>query len=177
MYQSVRTTCQIIICLFVFFPSCRQKPLPNQEMIELLQQAEKYNNNPANIFAPEALIISCDSILNASSDPEVQMKALHAKAGAYLNLGQEQKAIDIYQHLITRIPRGYDDQRLSIMKDLALAYMRMGERMNCIQNHSAESCIFPISQAAVHMDKTGSEKAIELYKTILASDRNDLESR
>ena len=114
---------------------------------------------------------------NASSDPEAQMKALHDKAGAYLNLGQEQKAIDIYQNLLTRIPLGYDDQRLLIMKDLALAYMRMGERMNCIQNHSAESCIFPISQAGVHMDKTGSEKAIELYKKILASDRNDLESR
>ena len=97
----------------VFFASCRQKPLPNQEMIDLLKEAEKYNNNPANVFAPEAIVRSCDSILNASSDPETQMKALHTKAGAYLNLGQEQKAIDIYQNLLTRIPRGNFDQRLS----------------------------------------------------------------
>ena len=42
---------------------------------------------------PKPSVMSCDSILHASSDPEMQMKALHTKAGAFLNLGQEQKAI------------------------------------------------------------------------------------
>jgi hypothetical protein len=177
MNKRIRIVFQIILCLSVCFISCRQRPLPNQAMIDLLKAAEKYNNNPANIFSPEAIVRSSDSILNASSDPDVQIKALQAKAGAFLNLGQEQKAIDIFQHLLTRIPRGNFDQRLSVMRDLALAYMRMGERTNCIQNHSAESCIYPISKSGVHMDKTGSEKAIEMYKAILASAPNDLESR
>ena len=177
MHKSIRITCQIFLCLSVFFASCRRKPLPNQAMIDLLKSVEKYSHNGANVFAPEAVIQSCDSILNASSDQEVQMKALYTKAGAFLNLGQEQKALDIYQNLLHRIPPGNFDQRLSLMKDMALTYQRMGERMNCIQNHGAESCIFPISKAGVHLDKTGSEKAIEIYKTILANDRNDLESR
>jgi ASPIC and UnbV/FG-GAP-like repeat len=165
------------MCLSVCFISCRQKPLPNQAMIDLLKAAEKYNNNPANLFSPEAIIRSSDSVLNASSDPDVQIKTLQVKAGAFLNSGEEQKAIDIFQHLLSRIPRGNFDQRLSVMRDLALAYMRMGERTNCIHNHSAESCIYPISKSGVHMDKTGSEKAIEMYKAVLANAPNDLESR
>ncbi|HEX6180461.1 MAG TPA: CRTAC1 family protein, partial [Chitinophagaceae bacterium] len=53
----------------------------------------------------------------------------------------------------------------------------LGERTNCFHNHTAESCIFPISVAGRHNDKTGSEKAIELYKQLLTDDPSDLESR
>ena len=56
MNKSIRLACHIIMYLSVFPASCRQKPLPNQEMIDLLKEAEKYNNNPANVFAPEAIV-------------------------------------------------------------------------------------------------------------------------
>ena len=146
-------------------------------MIDLLKTEEKYNDNPGNIFAPVAIIRLCDSVLNNSSDNSAMTKALKDKAGAFLNLGEEQKAIDIFHNLLKQMSRSNIDQRFSVMKDLALAYMRMGERINCIHNHGAESCIFPISKAGVHLDKTGSEKAIEIYKAVLAENRNDLESR
>src|ERR1700759_5814535 len=118
MYKRIRIIYLTVACLLVLFVSCRQKSLPNQEMIDLLKEAEKYNDNPANVFAPEAIIRSCDSILHSTPDQETQMKALHTKAGAFLNLGQEQKAIDIYQNMLTRIPPGYLDQRLSLMTDM-----------------------------------------------------------
>jgi tetratricopeptide (TPR) repeat protein len=105
------------------------------------------------------------------------LEALNKKSNALLQLGEEQKAIDIYQDLLNKIPPGNLDQRQSVMKDMANAYFRMGERTNCIHNHNAESCIYPISNGGVHHDKTGSEKAIELYKTILTNDPGDLESR
>ena len=64
-----------------------------------------------------------------------------------------------------------------ILPQLALSYLRLGEKMNCLHNHSAESCIFPISFAAVHKDKHGSQKAIELYESILKSNPRNLEAR
>ncbi len=73
--------------------------------------------------------------------------------------------------------QGNLDQRQSIMKDLAIAYLRLGERMNCINNHSAESCIYPIANGGIHKDKTGSEKAIEIYKALLLDNPGDLESK
>ena len=60
---------------------------------------------------------------------------------------------------------------------MAIAYVRLGERTNCIHNHNAESCIFPVSTGGMHHDKTGSEKAIEIYKTLLTDNPGDLESR
>jgi hypothetical protein len=167
----------LLFMLPFFFISCKHKALPNQGMIDLLKTAEKYDNNPNNIFCPEAMVKSCDSILDNSSDKDVLMQALHKKANALLQLGQEQKAIDIFQELLNKIPLGYIDQRQSVMKDLAIAYMRLGERMNCINMHNGESCIYPLSKAAIHHDKTGSEKAIEIYKDLLRENPGDLESR
>ena len=104
----------------------------------------------------------CDSVLHNSSDKNAVTEALSKKANALLQLGEEQKAIDIYQDLLNKISAGNLEQRQSILKDMAIAYLRLGERMNCIHNHNAESCIFPISNGGMHHDKTGSEKAIEI---------------
>ena len=94
-----------------------------------------------------------------------------------LELGDEEKAVEMGEDLIRKIPVYDLEQRKVAMKSLALAYLRLGERINCIKDHSGESCIFPIAGRGVHADKTGSEKAIELYEHILNSDPVDLESR
>jgi hypothetical protein len=166
-----------VFAVLMISVSCKHKALPNQAMIDLLQDAAKYDDNPQNVFAPQAKIRSCDSLLHHSTDEDVLLKAQHDKANALLQAGQENMAIEIYQNLLDKVSLSQFDQRQSLMKDMAIAYLRSGERTNCIHNHSAESCIFPISKGGEHHDKTGSEKAIELYKAILAEDHNDLESR
>ncbi|HTI91892.1 MAG TPA: CRTAC1 family protein [Puia sp.] len=146
-------------------------------MIDLLLAAKNYDNNPENIFSPEAKIRFCDSVLNNPSNNDAILKALRDKANALLQLGDEKDAIVLFQDLLDKVSVGNVEQRQSIMKELAVAYLRSGERINCIHNHTGESCIFPISKGGQHQDKTGAEKAIDLYKIILADDRNDLESR
>jgi tetratricopeptide (TPR) repeat protein len=146
-------------------------------MIDLLKASVKYEYNHDNIFSPGAIAEFCDSVIHNSSDENVVMEALNNKANAFLQLGEEQKAIDIYQDILNKIPAGNLDQQQSVMKDMASAYYRLGERTNCIHNHTAESCIYPISNGGVHHDKTGSDKAIGIYKTILMNAPNDLESR
>ena len=167
----------LILIIPLFFACCRHKTLPNQGMIDLLHAADEYDFNPDNVFSPGAKIKFCDSVLNNSSDKELLMKVLRDKANSFLQLGEEQKAITIFEDLLNKIPHGNLEQRQMALKDLAVAYMRLGERTNCIRNHSAESCIFPISGGGVHHDKTGSEKAIELFKAILSNDYDDLEAK
>ena len=163
--------------LLIGLASCEDKPLPNQEMIDLLKVSARYEHNHENIFSPEAVIAYNDSILSKASDEDARRTALSKKANALLQSGEEQQAIDILQGLLDKLSRGNFDQRQAILKDLAIAYLRLGDRTNCINNHTAESCIFPIAGGGVHRDKTGAEKAIELYKSILADNPNDLESR
>jgi tetratricopeptide (TPR) repeat protein len=175
-YMSYRGIRLVFFLLFFIF-SCRNKPLPNQAMINLLKTAEKFDNNPENIFCPKAVIKFSDSIIHVSSIEDELARARYNKANALLQLGEEQKAIAIYEDLLGKTSPGDLDEQRKFMKDLALSYLRLGERMNCINHHGLQSCIYPISTAGVHIDKTGSEKAIEIYKKLLADDPTDLESR
>ena len=142
-----------------------------------MQSINKYEDNPDNAFSPEAVLRFNDSLLQASPAKGEVMKIKFRKANALLQLGQEQKAVEVFEEMLAETPPSDDGLRRFIMKDLAMAYLRLGERTNCFHNHSAESCIFPISMAGVHQDKTGSQKAIELYKQLLADDAADLESK
>jgi hypothetical protein len=165
----------LIFC--AFFISCKHKVLPNQAMIDLLKSTEEKFNSPENAFLPEAMLKFSDSVLDNSPDQEAYIKALSNKGNALLELGEEQKAIDIFQQLLDKIPMSSLEQRQGVLKDMAITYIRLGERINCIQMHNGESCIFPISKGGMHHDKTPSEKAIEIYKILLADNPGDLESR
>ena len=60
---------------------------------------------------------------------------------------------------------------------LALAYLRLGERNNCLAHHNHSSCIFPIQGAGIYTDPYLTQKSIQLYQSILRGDPSDLESR
>jgi hypothetical protein len=64
-----------------------------------------------------------------------------------------------------------------LLSEVGIAYMRLGERSNCMLNHTGSSCIFPIKNDGVHKLETGSRKAIQIYKTILRIHPDDMESR
>jgi len=170
-----------LISLFLFliflFVSCKNKPQPNGEMVDLLRSIVKYEDNPENYFSPETVLKFTDSLLKASPSGSEELKLKYRKALTLLQLGEEQNAVDLLEEILKNISPLEFDQRILIMKDLAMAYMRLGERTNCFHNHTPESCIFPISMAGIHRDKTGSEKAIELYKQLLKENPGDLESR
>lgn len=59
----------------------------------------------------------------------------------------------------------------------ALAYLRLGEQENCLAQHNAESCLFPLSPAAVHTLKRGAQGAAALYRQQLELFPEDLAAR
>ena len=146
-------------------------------MIDLLQKAAEFETNPQNPFCPEAILKYSDSVINSSSSADEVFRACINKGNAFLELGEEQKAVDFFEALLNKTSPLDFERRNEAMKFLAISYLRLGEKTNCIQNHSPESCIYPISAGGVHADKTGSEKAIEVYKKILTDNPADLESR
>jgi hypothetical protein len=60
---------------------------------------------------------------------------------------------------------------------LGIAHMRRGEVENCVSNHKADMCIFPLSAAARHTLRSGSEKAIEYFERYLEREPSSLEIR
>ena len=69
----------------------------------------------------------------------------------------------------TEIDMGFGarlDSRYEFMlKERALIYMRLAENQNCVDNHSPESCIYPIKGGGVH---TFNEHTTEAHSTLLS---------
>lgn len=146
-------------------------------MIDLLHTIAISENAPGNAFASEAKYNYYDSLCKAAQTYADTAAARFGMANVLLELGQEEKAIPLFENLLQTMPFDLIENKKMIMKSLAIAYLRLGERMNCIYNHTGESCIYPIANKGIHVNKQGAEKAIELYTKLLRYDGSDLESR
>jgi hypothetical protein len=58
---------------------------------------------------------------------------------------------------------------------IGVAHLRRGELENCVENHHAASCIFPIREQGRHQRTSGSERAMEYFLKHLARRPDNLE--
>jgi hypothetical protein len=151
--------------------SCRRNA--QEEMQHRMVEARLAAMDPRNLYAPEAKLIFIDSVINAQTNENEKVRSMYSKASILLELGREEEAVVILEEITKKHPYLFK----AAWRDLGIAYLRLGERTNCISNHAAESCILPIKGVGVHRDSTGSLKAIEVFKFILSQNSNDLESK
>src|SRR5262245_21973847 len=57
--------------------------------------------------------------------------------------------------------------RLRMHRQLALAYLRKAEQVNCVRRHNSDCCIFPLQGGAIHQDRGPAEKSREHYLAVL----------
>lgn len=145
----------------------------HQDMIDLLKDLNKRNQAMSNSFNPEVKIAHVDSLLKMPGN-EHNIALLTSKASLALKIGREQNAVQIYEDILKRLDFMSFD---GMMTDVGIAYMRQGERSNCMLNHNGSSCIFPIKDGGIHQIRTGSTKAIETYEAILKVHPDDYESK
>ena len=164
----------IFITSFTLFRKHERFERLNQLYKEGLHVAFNRENN----FSPGAELVYYDSLLTLpANSPRDIFMARFFKARDFLKLGDEPKAIDTMLDLLNHTPNLPKIAALEVQKCLAIAYLRMGERTNCISNHTNGSCIFPIQGKGVYIDPTYSQKGIGLYEEILNQNSGDLESR
>ncbi len=131
-------------------------------------------NNP---FASKAEVIYYDSIIKSSDEGFFKLYNELNKGNALLKLGKETESVSTLENAINRMKKIDGKDNPKSLKFLAIAYMRLGERQNCVNYHNTESCIMPIQKNGIHIIRQGSQKAIEIYKKLLEIDPNDYESR
>ena len=56
----------------------------------------------------------------------------------------------------------------------ALACLRSGEQQNCLTNHNAQSCVYPIRGGGIHVDRKGAECAVEQWSGLLKAGKGSL---
>ena len=79
-----------------------------------------------------------------------------------------------WQHASRTIPA---DGLKQLGKDLALAYLRLGEQENCATMHGQRACLFPLRASAVHQMPRGAEGAVRELTALLEANPSDTESQ
>ncbi len=110
-------------------------------MVQLLKDLNKRNYNIENPFNPEVKLAHIDSLLKAPGLRYDKTSLLISKASLALKAGKEEEAVKTYEDLVKKMDFMSIDE---MMPELGIAYMRLGERSNCMLNHNGSSCIFPI---------------------------------
>jgi len=104
--------------------------------------------------------------------PEDDRLRLHLALGMEeFTQGTAERAIEELRAAYMLLPDPADEAQRSAKAQLAyhlgLAYLRWGERVNCVANHTGESCILPIRGGGVHTDRRGSEQALRYFREVL----------
>ena len=107
-------------------------------------------------------------------------------AGELLQSGASEEALALLESLAPAIPEmpatlASLAQKAVAASDLQAAIgltgLRLGEQENCVLNHAASSCLFPIERAGVHQLQAGARRSIEALTDRLTTDPADLSSR
>lgn len=145
------------------------------DTLEYLYSRVNWNNHPHENH--EAIKVFDRLIAEGKVDKNAQ--ALMNYALMHLKAGNNDKAIGLFNEVINVLPylQTINPKSKDLYAFIAIANMRKGEIENCVANHNAESCHFPIKGKGIHILPEGSTKAIDIYKQILAVDPKDYESQ
>ena len=119
-------------------------------------------------------------VQTASNPQEYALNTIY-RIFELVNAGRTVEAISLLEPLMARVEEGKirmpPQITLGLYHELAIAYMRLGEQVNCLEGHTAGSCIIPIGPDGRHHDQEGSRKAITVYTRILERIPDDLTAR
>ncbi len=109
--------------------------------------------------------------LARESDASRRVELRRQLAEQFLQAGSAQAAaaeltglLDQYGALVP------PDYRSELLVQLAVSHLRSGELQNCVWNHNAERCVFPIRAGGVHAWTQGARQALDLLSGALDSD-------
>lgn len=163
--------------LLFLMQSCDYFSNSNDKMVRILEARYKMYNVKNNPFSPEPEVAYFDSIIKKSDEGYFKLFNELNKGNALLKFGKEAESVATLESVINKkmVMDGRDSPES--LKCLAIAYMRLGEKQNCVNYHNPESCIIPIDKKGIHTIQQGSQKAIEVYKKLLLINPMDYESR
>ena len=124
----------------------------------------------------ESNLIGLKSQNLEQSHAETAVTRHQTLAQLYAFKGETGKAIEHFEEARRiALSKGLDEFALELDEKLGIAQMRRAEDENCVKNHHARSCIFPISPEGQHSLGAGSEAAIEHFLRFLSRKPDDLE--
>ncbi|MBL8841946.1 MAG: CRTAC1 family protein [Planctomycetes bacterium] len=148
----------------------------DRKSVKLREIADKLNRSHAPFFGEQALRDGEAQVakIDASTAPADEMQRRTRYGELLTQYGWYAEAIEQYTR-VHELAEASDDARTvrQMLKELGIASMRLGERANCVKRHNADSCLFPLKDGAIHVERTGSEQAIGYFTELLQSTPRD----
>ncbi len=132
-------------------------PYDNDQRAELAYQRAQQSAGPVQF---RMLLTSALELIRAGRTEEAIARI--EEAGELLRLSGAQVS---------------QETRVFLLHLRALAYLRLGEQENCLEQHTTESCILPIRDRGEHSLERGSRGAIDALNQILELEPESLKYR
>lgn len=124
--------------------------------------------------------------VSATRDPMERYILQTRLAGELLQSGASDEALALLESLAPAIiemparlasPAQKAVAAADLQGAIGLTGLRLGEQENCVLNHAASSCLFPIERAGVHQLQAGARRSIEALTERLTVQPADLASQ
>lgn len=156
----------------------------NRRMAARLDRIRRESNSVDNTFLSERAVDRYRELIT-DQGPEISSEDwidLHFRfAMALLQAGDLEEALPEFQAIESELLKRLGPEKrpvlAKVLKQWAICYLRLGELENCLHNHNAESCLFPIRGGGMHILPEGSRGAIAVLERLLELYPGDLAAR
>ena len=147
-------------------------------VVQLLEKIPEHGDLQANIFLNRERASLFQVKAGLEEDPAAKIGLWIRSARELVHAGLNEEAIgqiSQVRNLLKRRNIAETDPVFGSLRELtALAYLRLGERENCLARHTADSCIMPIAGDGIHRLERGSRRAIREFTALLETRPRDL---
>jgi hypothetical protein len=157
------------------------QPESTRRMINLIHEIRDRTNPLRDLIACSAQVPVLRAMEAQAASPAARLDLKVRLAKQLLQAGREQEALQEYDAIdafitSTGLPRDAElDNNLLTYR--ALCHLRIGERANCLLNHNADSCLFPLRGGGIHTLPEGARSAATVLTGLLQRYPGDLRAR
>jgi len=150
-------------------------------MVALLQRITREADPLRNQFRNAEQVMLLRSVAARTTATQQLFSIRMQLAWQLLSAGKPEEALAEYevvkQMMQTNNVPPADQREPDWLEFKAMCWLRMGEQENCLNDHNADSCLFPIRNGGVHKLQRGSRGAVTVLKELLTKYPGELRAR
>jgi len=147
------------------------------EMVAYLKQIERNSGNSISYFNNVIKGQNKATLSTQSTEMGKQIQLSIESANNFIQGNSNEAAINTLSKVLENVRGKIDEQYVyQIERLLAMAYLRLGEQVNCQERGNDDSCLMPIKGNGIYSVKQGVRSAIQVYEEMLKKNPNDKES-
>ncbi len=157
------------------------QPESTKKMAALIQKIYREADPMKNPFRATDRLPLLRAREQAQKDPVLRLNLKMQIADNLLQQGDTEGALHAYEEC-EAFMKEYslspnEEMKVTLLTSKAMCYLRAGEQANCLLNHNADSCIFPIQGGGIHQLPEGSRSATTILKELLTAYPGDMRAR